>query len=272
MSWLSSAIGTVTGAKGAQKQAGLAQQNIQRGQDLSANAINSTYGSAMDYLDPMAVLFHQNVGNYTDQAQNGLQGADQRNAMLGQLAQQYPELGLPEFSFNMQEDPVYQFQQQQMENALARRMAAGGQLNSSDMNNSLTRGTMELAGRYGNDMFNRAAQSYGMNYGRQMDLYGAGVDRSNTQFGRGQQLFGNDMALADNRFNRLAGVVGLGAQGRNALGTLMQNKGGALSNIYSGTQNSMADINMDIGGMKIATSPLNMVAALGSTAARAGGK
>lgn len=133
----------------------------------------------------------------------------------GQLTQQYGDFTAPT-DVTMQNDPGYQFRLQQGQNALQNSAAArGGLLSTGTAKNLMDYGQGAASAEYGN-VFNRALQTYGTNF-----------NTFNTN--------------ANNLYNRLYGVAGLGANSAGNLNSVLQSGAGNMSN-------SLLETSRQVGG------------------------
>lgn len=110
---------------------------------------------------------------------------------------------VPAFEFQLEDDPVYQFQLDQAQKATERAMAARGYNNSGNMLLELQRNAIGEAGRYQNEAFNRQLGESQTNYGRDFD-----------------------------RTNQYANLAGLGQSSTNALTSTGTNAANNLANLY----------------------------------------
>lgn len=253
-------LGIVTGndlditGKGAARDAGNAAANeLQKGQTAALGYLGEGYNTTNALNQPVADLYKQ----YLPQLQNMMAAPNAAQGNIDAMSQfQTPQLQ-SQYNLDLANDPIYQQQQQEMMRQLNRRMASQGSYASSDADNAMIRNLLPfMQDSYGRgvDTMNRANQnaltSYGLNMDRQNTLYGMNNQQNNQQYDR----FGN--------------MLNLGLSGINALTGNAQSYGQNRANIATNTSNALADNKYALGQLAIASSPLNTLASIGSTAAK----
>lgn len=126
----------------------------------------------------------------------------------GQLTQGYSNFSAPT-GVTMQNDPGYQFQLQQGENAIQNSAAARGGLLSTGTAKTLNNYAQGTASQAFNDVYNRALTSYQTNQNN--------YNTNNT-----------------NTFNRLSGLAGLGANAASNLNSITNSGTQAMANNLTG--------------------------------------
>ena len=128
-----------------------------------------------------------------------------REAGANALVDYQDRLGedVPQFEFNLEDDPIYNFQLDQAQKATERAMAARGMNNSGNVLLELQRNAIGEAGRYQNDAFNRQLAGSQTNYGRNLD-----------------------------RTNQYGSLAGIGQTATNAIASQGTNAANNLANMY----------------------------------------
>jgi len=181
-------------------------------QELRKNA-----GIAAGYLQPYEAIGREGLDQYT----NALSpDTDIYNALSPQ----------GRFEFNLEEDPIYQYQRDQALQASTRGLNAAGHQVSGNLATELARVAAGEAGRYQDNAFRRQLSSSQENYGRGITEYDLEADRNRDIYGRGQ-----------NYLNRLQGLGNMGAQAATGL-----------SNIYGALGPSLAGVWQRTGDAKMA--------------------
>lgn len=147
-------------------------------------------------VDPRSRDFGRYSRDFTPSSQTRLPPAFRAGAEAALPAAFTPgaESALPEAftgQVDLQADPGYQFRLSEGLKALDRQAAARGGLISGS--------ALKASQRYGQDM---ASQEYGQAYNRALTQYGAGVDRSNTMFGRDLTGYGSQVDRANTMYGR----------------------------------------------------------------------
>jgi hypothetical protein len=176
---------------------GVVSKNLQIGVRKAKDAENAGYASAAGYLDPYA---QQGQRDYTRLSDLVNQGAYDTN---------------PQFNFDFQADPGYQFRQQEQQDAIQGSAAAKGSLLSGATLKALAKYSGELASQEYGNAYTRARSGYEFDatnrqtemsnrYGRQAALGQVGVDMgtrmSDLAYSHGQTLA--DLQLM--KYNALA--------------------------------------------------------------------
>lgn len=125
----------------------------------------------------------------------GIRGLSQYEGALNQP--------VPNFEFNLEDDPVYQFQRDEALRATERAMAARGYNGSGNMLRELQRTAAGEAGRYQDQAYRRQLGESQTNYGREFD-----------------------------RANQYANLAGLGQSSTNALAGLGAGAASNLANLH----------------------------------------
>lgn len=160
-------------------------------------------------------IFNQEQQNAAPYQQAGLSGLAQLQSAMPQLTSQF---NMSDF----QQDPGYQFQLQQGNQALQQSAAAKGQLNSGGTLKALDQYSQGLASQDYQDAYNRFTQSQQQNYGMLSGLANYGQTANGQIASAGQnyanQVSSNDMALGNasasaqiGQANRVSGLIGQGA-------------------------------------------------------------
>ena len=125
------------------------------------------------------------------------------------------------FSFNMEDDPGYQFTRDEALQATQRQQNAGGNQFSGNILTALQDRAGGVASKY-SDMYRRAALGESQaNYGRDVTQYGADTARNQDIYGRGVTDYGINNARNQDMYGR--GVTDFGIN--NALNETQQNRG-----------------------------------------------
>jgi hypothetical protein len=125
--------------------------------------------------------------------------------------------GMDPFSFNLENDDIYQFAQDEGLRGAQRRMAQTGHGNSGNVFAELQNRSSGIASQYQNDAFNRQLGGYQQNYGQEQNylnrlsgLSGGGQNAANTLAGYGGQSAANQgniyMQDAANQGNMYQGM------------------------------------------------------------------
>ena len=146
-------------------------------------------------IDEIARQYDQTRADMAPWRDAGVQGL---NAYQNRL-----NAPVPEFGFNLEDDPVYQFQLDQAQQATERAMGARGYNDSGNILLELQRNAIGETGRYGNEAYKRQIGQSQTNYGRNLD-----------------------------RTNQYGNLAGIGQTSTNALAGIGQNSANNLSNLY----------------------------------------
>jgi len=202
------------------------------------------------------------IGGLRDMVSNTVSANMQPNAAIpmtqnpeGQYIQQLGQMnssaGMPRMpslrsnvNIDMENDPIFQAQREEMLKQLNRRYASTGQYASSDADNAVVRNMlpfMQDAYSRNIDTLNRENQnaltSYGLGYQRQGDIYGRDTSRL-------MDLYNLQSNMGDRQYGRVLDMAKIGAgaaqtAGQNAMATgqgiasTYQNQGNTLANIAS---------------------------------------
>jgi len=170
-------------AKKAAKTAAEAQINaehgvLQAGQDAQ-DVISAAKGPALGYLGDAASSEFTNLDPYL---KAGAQGA-----------QSLADMAKKGFSFNYQDygnDPAFAFQMKEGANAIQNSASAKGLANSGNTLKALTTFGQGLASTYYQQAFDRAKDTFNLNFGAQKDLTAVG-QRGTDQFNSAIENYGN---------------------------------------------------------------------------------
>lgn len=278
----------VTGKGEAKKQAGKARGDIMAGKGEALGYLDESYNTQNALSQPISDLYRMYMpqlqgmsGAPTTTAQAspssrfasrfGLDqiheafGADTPSNYVTNPAQeninaisgyQTPQLQ-SDFQLDYENDPLFIQQRDQMMKQLNRRMASTGGYASSDADNAMIRNLLPfMQDSYGRgiDQMNRRNQNA-------LTTYGLDMDRQGTLYGMNNQQ-------NQQQYDRLGNLVNIGLSGINSQSGNAQQYGQNRANIATGTSNAMAENRYALGQLGIATSPLNTLATIGSTAAK----
>lgn len=221
---------------GAQGLQGLGQYLASRQQ---MKAADKAVGTVQDY-------YKQGLGYQQPYYQAGQTGLNQL------LAGQGYDTAVPTYDpgqvpgpyqaeqFNFQADPSYAFRRQEG--------IAAGQAGAAGAGTGLSGATLKALARYGSNL---ASQEYGNAFDRYMRGRGQGLSEYQTNLGRAQDIrdtgwgaqkdiykMGSEQAM--NRYNRAAGLAGLGEAAASRMGTMATGLGENLANIYGQKGNAQA--------------------------------
>lgn len=241
----------VTGKGAAKEQAGKARQDIMAGKGEALGYLDQSYGTQNALTQPVADLYQQYMPQLANMGRNPAQDQIDAISMYGT-----PQLQ-SSVDFNLEADPIYQQQREQMMKALNRRMASQGGYASSDADNALIRNLLPFM----QDSYGRGLDTLNRSNQNALTQYGLGMDRENTLYGMNNQQ-------NQQQYDRLGNMVNIGLSGINSLAGNAQQYGQNRANIATGTSNAMAENRYALGQLGIATSPLNTLATIGSTAAK----
>jgi hypothetical protein len=183
-----------------------------------------------------------------------------------------------QFNFNLENDPIYQFQLEEGLKAATRQANASNMSNSGGILDELQKRGTGIAGAYqdaafqrqlagsrenygrgvqdygidaarGRELYNRGAQDYGINAARDREVYGRGVqdyginaDRNNTMFNRNISNYGIDTDRANQLYGRGVGEYGMDVSRNQDLYGRDQQYLNRLSALASGGQNAAAQL------------------------------
>lgn len=182
----------------------------------------------------------RNAGNYWSNANQANQGLYSPYIQGGQQSLQQLLQGLQSGAFNgnnfnpsnLANDPGYQFQMQQAQQALQRSAAAGGNLMSGGFMKGLDQYSQGLAAQQYGNAWQRNFQADQANFGNLMGTAGMGFNAASGLAGLNNQYAGARAGLDTNAANAYAGLdVG---------------KGQAMA---AGYQNNANDVNGAMGGL-----------------------
>ena len=111
----------------------------------------------------------------------------------------FEDRGIPEFDFNLEEDPGYQFRKEEQARAIDR--VAGG------MGNLLSGNRLEEVMARSGDL---ASQEFGAAYGRGVDRYKMDVGREELLYGREADRYTRDYGREIDYLNRIANLANVG--------------------------------------------------------------
>lgn len=127
----------------------------------------------------------------------------------------------PEFNYNMEADPGYQFARDEAIKAATRGAARQGYRNSGNVLAEIGDRVTGVASQYANDIFNRQLGTYNTRTGRELQQHGLNYQRGQDMYGRNQDYL-----------NRLGSIAGIGqsavTQSGNAGMQMAGNVGNAL--------------------------------------------
>lgn len=137
-----------------------------------------------------------------------------------------PDFQSPEFKFDFQADPGYEFRQKQAQLAIERSAAAGGGLFSGATLSDLARKSGEMASEeYGNAYAReRGAFENNRSFNRDTFLnnrnfnYGVHTDNRNFKYGQFMDTQNQKRQALSDRFSRLSALAGLGEAGTTRMG------------------------------------------------------
>lgn len=159
-------------------------------------------------------------------------------------------------------DPGYQFRVEQAQKALESSAAARGMTMSGAQLQALERFSQGLASQEYGDAFNRALQSYGVNFdtslaahntqfGNALQAYGTNFDASlaahNTQFGDALQQYQTNTGNQLNAFNQLATMAGVGQTANQSLANARNQMGQSIGQSTMNTGNAIAQQQLGTG-------------------------
>ena len=221
-----SGLAGLAGGSSGSRQSRKARREIRIGRDSALNTLNPYYTAGTN------ALAQYGQGGNTTPIYGAFPGADP-------LAQYQNQAGAPpeyvnqsgpvpqyqnqagdvptfndrsRFEFNLQEDPIYQYQRDQALQASTRgHNAAGGQLSGGKLN-ELSRVAAGEAGRYQDAAFRRQLAADDTNYGRSVGEYGLDVDRNRDIYSRGVTDYGLDAARNRDIYGRGVQDYGLAAE------------------------------------------------------------
>ena len=220
----------VSGGLGALGSYLSSQQQLQAAQKAQG-AITNAYNTATSYQQP-----YQQAGL---QGLSQLQQGNFGTAVPGQYqGGQAPTYTAP--TFNFQQQPGYQFQLQQGQNAALSSAAGRGA--------GLSGATLKALSTYGTGVAN---QSYGQDYDQYMQGRQQGANEYNTQlgqfnqnrqFGAGQQQqqYENANQQQMQRYGQAANLSGIGQQAAGTLGQMATGYGNNLAGLYGQAGNAQA--------------------------------
>ena len=129
------------------------------------------------------------------------------------------------FQFNLEDDPIYQFQRDEALQATERKLNAMDMGKSGNILTALNDRAANVAGTYQDAAFGRQLAGSQENQNRMLTDYGLGTDYANTQYGRGVGEYGMDVNRSNdiygrdqNYLNRLAQLSGSGQNAAAQLG------------------------------------------------------
>ncbi len=117
-----------------------------------------------------------------------------------------------DFQFNLEEDPIYQYQRDQALQAATRGLNASGHQISGNLATELARVAAGEAGRYQDNAFARQLGQSRENYGRGVTDYGIGLEADRERYGRGLTDYGVNLEADRERYGRGVTDFGLGME------------------------------------------------------------
>ncbi len=205
--------------KPAGKYLGNAADNFLNNTDANRAARNAarTQAEAMQYgIDIQNQQFQQSRQDMMPWLEQGKASLGRLSDLMGQGYFDMPNRDLegPDFQFNMQMDPGYQFRMDQATKALNRRNAARG--------NRLSMGSLADMTDY---IGNQASNEFGNAYNRQYGQY-------NDQYNRRLNNYQRQAANLSDQFSRLSGMSGMGQNQASSLASLGQGYASNMGNLY----------------------------------------
>lgn len=153
---------------------------------------------------------------------------------------------LPEFNFNLEEDPGYRFAVDEAIRAATRTAAAQGKRLSGNLLVDITDRAGGIASQYANQAYQRQMGQYGAKYQRAQDTYGRGLGEYGLGFQRAQTQYGR----TQDYFNRLAAMAGLGQTSAAQTGAAGMTMAGNVGNaLMQGAANQSSAAQMQYGGL-----------------------
>lgn len=128
--------------------------------------------------------------------------------------QYIPQTDIPQFDasqLDLYADPSYQFRLDEQARGINRAAGGMGKLMSGGRLEELMARSGEMASQEYQGMYNRARDQYGLDVGREADIYGRGVD-----------AYGRAYGQESDWLNRLAGTAQVGGQMTGQLGQVGQ--------------------------------------------------
>lgn len=254
------AYGAVTGkgfdvtGKGAAKEAGKDASNLlQAGKTESLGYLDQSYNTQNALSQPVADLYKQ----YLPQMQNLMSAPNAAQGNINAISGMSSPQLQSSYNLDLQNDPVYQQQREEMMRQLNRRMAAQGGYASSDADNAMLRNLLPFM----QDSYGRGVDTMNRSNANALTGYGLNLDRQNTLYGMNNQQ-------NTQQYDRFGNMLNLGLSGINSLAGNAQQYGQNRANIATGSANALADNKYALGQLSIASSPLNTLASIGSTVAK----
>jgi hypothetical protein len=200
-------------------------------------AVTGAYNTATGYQQPYATGGQQDYSTLRQMVGDNAFAT----SVPGQYQSGEQQPGYTTPNFNFQEDPGYQFRQQEGQNAIQNSAAARGM--------GLSGATMKAMATYGSNLasqeYNNAYNRYLANNDQQRALYGMKLGQYNTNrgFGAGQQQQQYENQYQQNmaRYGMRSNLAGYGTEAANNLSTLSTLYGNTRANLALGRGNAISN-------------------------------
>jgi len=204
----------------------LSSQGAKSASRTSAKASNRATAEQRRQFD----ILQQNLAPYRGAGYNAL---DQLQGMTGNLPQFQ---GTPDFQFNLQADPGYNFALNEAMRAATRGAASQGKLGSGNLLMDLQNRATGLASQYAPQAFNQQLQTYNTNRENALTDYGLNYQRQGDIYSRLSGLANMGLGTVNTQGQA-------GTNMANSIGNILQNNAGnqidATNFLYGGLNNAI---------------------------------